>query len=255
VNGFPSDPGTPAGLVGGLDHRFPSGWLAGLAFSVGTQKAQFDMNFGSFRQDEFAVSAYAAQSFGPAWLRLIGTYGAIKFGSNRTVPIGVAILPNIASATGSNLSLAANTGIDVRCGAVTHGPIVGLTVQRVRVGTFTESGSFTALTFDEQIRYSAVSALGYQLAVDLGRWRPFAKAAWDHEWVANDRQVTASLTTVAAPSFSLPAVALGRDWGAASVGTTYQVTDRVTAIAAFVDQFAQHRLSIYGGQVGLNAAF
>lgn len=253
--GFPEDPGTPVSMTAGLDHSFPNGWLIGVAVSAGTQKAQFTNNFGSFRQDEFAVSGYAAQYFGPVWLRLIGSYGTIRYDINRNVPIGIAILPNSASATGNNLSVAVNAGIDLTYGPVTHGPIAGVTVQRVDVGAFTETGGFTALNFDSQRRTSTVSGLGYQFAIDAGQWRPFAKVAWNHEWMANDRLITASLTTVAAPSFSLPAVEIGKDWSSASVGTTLQVTDRVTALVAFIGQFAQRQLTTFGGQIGLNAAF
>jgi uncharacterized protein YhjY with autotransporter beta-barrel domain len=39
-------------------------------------------------------------------------------------------------------------------------------------------------------------------------WHPFAQVLWDHEFKG---VVTASLTTIAAPSDSMPAVVLGRD--------------------------------------------
>ncbi len=253
--GFPDDPGTPVALTAGLDRKLPNGWLLGLAFSVGTQKANFSDGFGSFRQDEFAVSGYAARSFGRLWLHTIGSYGAIHYDSNRTVPIGIAVLPNSATVSGSNLSLAVNTGVDFAYRNFTHGPILGVTAQHVTVGSFTESGSFTALSFDRQLRDSVVTGLGYQFAIEMGQWRPFAKAAWNHEWIGNGRVVTASLTTVAAPSFSLPAVVLGTDWGVASAGTTVRITDRVSGLMAFTGQFAQQQATAYGGQLGLNVAF
>ena len=252
---FPNDPGTPVNLISGVDHRFANGWLLGLALSYGTQRAEFDRSFGNFRMDEYAVSAYAAQSFGPAWVRLIGSYGRIDDSVTRNAPIGIAVLTNTSHTHGGNLSLAADSGYDLMFGAVTHGPVAGLTLQRVRIGAFTEAGSFTALSFAEQTRNSAISAIGYQAAIDIGVWRPFAKAVWNHEWVDTDRQIATSLTTVAAPSYSLPAVVLGRDWGTATAGASVKVTDRVTGYAAYTSQFAQHALSVYGGQLGLNAAF
>jgi hypothetical protein len=48
-------------------------------------------------------------------------------------------------------------------GAVTHGPVAGLILQQARVNGFTESGSFTSLSFGEQIRNSEVGVLGYQV--------------------------------------------------------------------------------------------
>ena len=66
---------------------------------------------------------------------------------------------------------------------------------------------------------SEVSALGYQTSFDWGMWHPFVKVVWDYEFDPLDRLVTASLTTMAAPSYSLPAVVLGRDWATTTVGT------------------------------------
>ena len=56
--------------------------------------------------------------------------------------------------------------------------------------------------------------------IEIGMWRPFAKLVWNHELASTDRSVTASLTTVAAPSYWMPAVVLGRDWSTGTVGTT-----------------------------------
>ena len=91
--------------------------------------------------------------------------------------------------------------------------MAGMVLQRVHIGGFTESGSFTSLAFDDQDRNSAVSRLGYQVTFDAGAFRPFAKAVWNHEFADTDRTVTAYLTTITAPGFSMPAVVLGKDWG------------------------------------------
>ena len=53
--------------------------------------------------------------------------------------------------------------------------------------------------------------LGYQANFDWGVWHPFAQVVWDHEFDPLSRVVTASLTNIAAPSYSMPAVVLGRD--------------------------------------------
>ena len=88
-----------------------------------------------------------------------------------------------------------------------------------RIGGFTETGSFTSLSFAAQTRNSEISLLGAQAYTDWGIWHPFAQLVWDHEFDPLNRTVTASLTTIAAPSFSLPAVVVGRDWATATIGT------------------------------------
>lgn len=254
-SGFPDDPGTPTTLTGGFDYLAPSNWLIGVALSAGRQKASFSLSFGGFTQNDFAASVYVAHIVGPYWFDVIATYGRVNYDVGRNVPIGITIQNNTASTSGSNISLAGETGYSFTNWAFTHGPYVGLALQQVYINGFTESGSFTALGFASQTRNSAISALGYQVSYDAGIWRPFTKAAWNHEFASTNRLVTASLTTITAPSYSLPAPVLGKDWATATVGTTVKIRGNLTGLLAFTSQMAQRSVTTYGGQVGVNVAF
>ena len=275
--GFPDDPGTPLGATAGFDFRLTPNWLAGFAVSGGHTRQSYSLG-GDFTLNEFAISGYAAYRNGPIWGNAVASGGGLFFDSNRQVPIGITTQPNTGSTKGTNVSLLLETGYDftTRVGtaaapfpvkavpaaaSVVHGPVIGLTLQRVHVNGFTETdqftdiGGFTALSFLSQTRNSAVSELGYQANVDLGAWRPFGKLVWNHELANTDRQVTALLTSASfAPGFSLPAVTFGKDWGTAQLGTTYKLSQSATAFAAFNTQLAQQNVTTYGGQVGINVA-
>lgn len=67
--------------------------------------------------------------------------------------------------------------------------------------------------------------------------------------------MTASLLSIAAPSYSLPAVVSGKDWGTATVGTRLRLAPNVTGYAMFNSSFGQNNVTTYGGQLGLNVAF
>jgi outer membrane lipase/esterase len=69
-----------------------------------------------------------------------------------------------------------------------------------------------------------------------------------------ERMVTASLTTIAAPGYSLPAVVLGRDWGTATVGAQLTWTSAWSGLASFTAQLGQNHATVLGGLVGLNYA-
>jgi outer membrane lipase/esterase len=254
-SGFPDDPGTPVALTAGFDYKMPSDWLAGVAITVGRQNASFSQNFGGFTQNELTASAYVAHAAGPVWFDAIATYGTLTFNVNRNVPIGITVQNNAASVSGSNISLAGETGYNFTSGQLTHGPTAGVGLQQVHVNSFTESGSFTSLGFEAQTRNSAVSAIGYQAAYEAGSWRPFAKASWNHEFASPDRSVTASLTTIAAPSYAMPAVSLGRDWAALTGGTTLKLAANMTGLLALSSTAAQRNVTAYGGQLGVNVAF
>jgi outer membrane lipase/esterase len=227
--------------------------------SVGTTQQSFSLG-GNFKFNEFAASLYAANTTGPFWTDLVGTIGGGHYDSDRIVPIGVSSQVNLGATNGSNISLATEAGYKFFTGTVTHGPLAGITMQRVNVDGFTETdsfaavGGFTALSFSDQIRDSAVTELGYQATLDLATWHPFAKIAWDHELVPSNRSVTASLTSTAAPSYTMPAVTFGHDWAMAEVGTTVTIGRGITGYAVFSGQIGEANVVNYGGQIGLNFA-
>ena len=139
-----------------------------------------------------------------------------------------------------------------------HGPVVGIILQQVHIGAFAEtniSGAPTNLAFASQLRDSAVTELGYQASVDLGVWEPYAKAVWNHELAGTNRRVTASLLSITAPSYSMPAVLLGQDWGTATIGTRVRFASAASTFVAFNSEIGQGNVTTYGGQIGLNVAF
>ena len=276
-NGFPGDPGTPVNVTAGFDYRLTRDWLVGAALSLGTTTQTFSLG-GDFKENEFAASLYAAYRNEPYWFNAAVTWGTLHYDVNRQVPIGISVQSNTGSTTGYDVSFAAEFGYDfntaIGSGRVpgmpvkspaaqlylTRGPVFGVILQQVHVNGYTETdqfasiGGFTALSFGDQTRYSAVSELGYQASLDLGKWQPFAKVAWDHDWASLDRSVTASLTSTVAPSYSMPAVILGRDWGTGTVGTRLKQGTGTTGYVAFISELAQKSTTIYGGQIGIDVA-
>ena len=252
--GFPNDPATPLALLAGLSFRVDRNLIVGGAISTGTQRSSFS-TVGNFTQDEIAASLYLSYTQGPLWGDIVGTYGHLDYSVDRIVPIGITLQNNSGNTNGSNWSVAAEGGYKFVAGALTHGPIFGIALQRVNVDDFVETGSFTSLAFGSQTRDSLISALGYRATLNWGAFRPFAQVTWNHELADTDRDVRAALTTIVAPSYTMPAVDLGKDWGSASVGTTWKLGRGITAMGALNADFGQRDARYYGGQVGLNVTF
>jgi outer membrane lipase/esterase len=282
-NGFPSDPGTPGMVTVGADYSWAPGWLVGGALSVGTTTQSFSLG-GNFQQNEYALSGYLAYAGQPLWFDAIASFGGLHYDIDRVVPIGIATIANTGSTNGTNTSLAAEVGYDFHAawpwqyGAaivpvkappsltplnLTYGPVAGIILQHIAVDGFAEtdpfagdaSGGFTALSYAGQVRNSAITELGLQVSTDVGLWHPYGKLVWNHELDSDNRLVTAFEPEIAfAPGFSMPAVSLGRDWGSATVGTTYTLGRGMTAYASFNSEFGQSEVTYYGGQIGLNVA-
>jgi outer membrane lipase/esterase len=273
--GFPNDPGTPLAGTIGFDYAMTRDWLVGAAFSGLTTSQSFSLG-GHFTQTEYAISLYSAWRHNALWADVIGTWGGLQDNVNRQVPIGITQQLNLGSTSGSNVSIAAEIGYDFTTafgapatpglaykapGAppmlLTHGPVVGVIQQQVYINGYTEtnsSGVPTALSFGSQTRNSTISELGYQASLRYGIWEPYTKVVWDHEWADLDRQVAAALTSIAAPSFTMPAVVLGRDWAMATVGTRVRLGERLSGYAAVIAELGQNNVTTYGGQIGLNYA-
>jgi outer membrane lipase/esterase len=251
--GFPNDPGVPLSGSIGIDYKWQNGWLAGAALSAGHVDPTFSLG-GGYRQDSVALSLYTGYRNANWWGDVVATGSWLSYDTNRPVPIGITTQANNGSTNGDDLSLAGEIGYDFHAGTVTHGPLAGLILQQARISGFTESGSFTSLSFGTQIRNSEVGVLGYQARLDWGTWHPFAQIAWDHEFDPLNRMVTASLTTVTAPDYSLPAVVLGRDWATATVGMQIAFTPACSGIASFTAQLGQDHATVFSGLIGLNYA-
>jgi outer membrane lipase/esterase len=186
---------------------------------------------------------------------MIGTFGALHYDVNRAVSLGPVLFQNNTTTNGTSMSFAVRTGYNAVVGPLTHGPVIGLTLQSVHIDGFSESGNVTSLAFNEQYRHSSVGVLGYQARFDFGMFQPFAKVLWNHEFVTHERYVTTSLTSTVAPSYSLPAIQLGRDWASATAGVSVGLGQGVTGLVSFTGQLGQDKMTTYGGQVGVNVAF
>ncbi len=253
-HGFPGDPDTVITGAAGVDYSMAPGLIAGFAFSGGSLTSALG-TYGSFKQDETSASLYAAYEAGPLWANVIGTYGRLTYDVNRNVPIGISIQNNTGATSGDNWSAAFQGGYKFWHDGLTHGPIAGFVYQSVNVGGFTESGSFTSLGFGSQSRESDVGQFGYKVSYGWAEYQPFAQLTWNHEFADTNRNVTASLTTVVAPSYSLPAVLLGKDWGEIKGGVTIDVGSGVKVLAVGSADFSQTSATVYGGQLGFNIAF
>jgi outer membrane lipase/esterase len=253
-SGFPNDPGIPISGSLGFDYHWTSGWLVGAAVTGGFLDSTFSTG-GGFTQNVGALSLYAAYRSSEWWANLIGSVGWLNFSTNRPVPIGITVQPNNGSTFGTDLSLAGEVGYEFHAGAIAHGPVAGFIVQQAMINGFTESGSYTSLSFGNQLLNSDVSLLGYQANLNWGVWHPFAQVVWDHDFAPLNRVVNASLTTIAAPGYSLPAAVVGRDWATATVGTEFKIAASWTGLASVTAELGQQNVINYGGMLGVNYAF
>lgn len=257
AHGFPGASGVPLAGTIGIDYRTKSGAVFGMAFTAGYQKQKFSLIGGHFNQIVEAPSFYAAYKTGRFWGNIEATYSAFQNRIKRHVPLGIFTDENKARPDGSSLSLMLCLGGDFKPRQITTGPVACMILQQAHLHNFTETGNsgVTALSFASQTQNSLVSQLGWRILGDIGKWQPFAQARWNHEWGDKNNMITAQLTSVAAPAYTMAAAPVASNWADAWLGSTYQINSQATLQATFFAALFNRQITTYGGELGLNISF
>ena len=133
--------------------------------------------------------------------------------------------------------------------------MLGYAYVKTNINGFTESGNFNSLQFGSQKINAQVGSLGYQAQIKIGDWRPFAKAIYNSQLGNIDRNITTTLTTITAPSYTIPALGNGRNWTNLTAGVGYQIDPKMVLRASFTQQVAQQSVTSYNAIVSLNLYF
>jgi len=253
---FPTDSGNPFQGTFGADYRAASGFIFGGAVTFGTQSQDFSTG-GDYTQNNQTVSAYSAYQNDRFWGNAIASYGLLQNDISRDVQLGRFLDQNSADADGHSMSFAIRGGTDFKLGQFTTGPVIGVLFQEAKIDGFTEHGTsgITALSFGSQTRHSQVSQLGWRGSMELGAWKPFVEATWNHEFNDDARTVRTSLTSVWAPSYTSLATQVSSDWANATIGTSYKFNDKTMLWCTFSEAFGSSENTNYGGEIGLRMSF
>lgn len=255
-SGFAGADGAPVDGAVGVDFRTSSELLLGAAVIGSGQRQDFSTG-GHFDETDVATSFYVAYPGETLWGDAILTWNLFHDNVLREVPLGLLTDENHGDPSGQSLALALRGGRRFSFGALATGPVIGLLMQHIQVDGFTETGvtGITSLSYRDQEWNSVVGQLGWRACLNLGRWRPFAEMDWDHEFAGRDRHVTAALTTVEAPAYTMDAAAEASDWSTLSLGTFYQISDAIVLRGAASALFINPQMISCGGALTLSMGY
>ena len=129
--------------------------------TIGFNHAPFDLgnNQGSLKYDEWAFTAFTSYKLGAAYANVLAGYSRLDFQSERNVVLGSFNTTERGGTAGNQFGGRGQIGYNFVIGNVVHGPLAGLTWERVNVDGFSEdSGSVTAMAFGDQTREVAAVA-------------------------------------------------------------------------------------------------
>jgi outer membrane lipase/esterase len=247
----------PVTGTAGIDYQYNENLLLGAYIGIGQSTVNLSSsgNAGAFTQNSDTLGVYAGFRQNALWVNGLVSYNYLNNNVNRNTPIGITSFNNNSTVNGSVLSLAARAGYDFTWKNVTHGPMVGLAYQSTNINSFTESGNYNSLKFGSQSIDVVIASIGYQASAKLGDWEPFARVMYNGQSGNDNRQVNTSLTSINAPSWAMPAVAMGNTWTDLSVGVGYHVAENAVVRTTVTSRIGQNNVSSYMASVNLMAKF
>jgi outer membrane lipase/esterase len=245
---------SPYNGAAGMDYQYNENLLMGGFVGYGQAQVNYNSS-GNFTQSGTTLGAYSGYKNGAIWANGLVAYNWLNNNVNRVTPIGITSFSNASSVNGSNTSIAVQTGYNFDYSVVSHGPVLGYAYVNTNINGFTEAGNFNSLQFGSQNINAQVGSVGYQAQAKVGEWLPFAKAIYNSQLGNIDRLITTSLTTIAAPSYTMPALSYGRNWTNLTAGIGYQIDPKTVIRASFTQQVAQQSVNSYNAVVSLNSHF
>jgi outer membrane lipase/esterase len=194
-------------VAAGFDVKLSERMLVGAAASYADNRGDFGASSGGYTLKETTGTLYAGYGGGPWYVGATLGAGDLDFRDvHRDFSLGAASRSERSEPRGWHAMASVLGGYWFDYRNVLHGPFVRLAYQKIRVKSFAEqSADSTALVFGEQTRKSLVSTLGWQVTGQIGRVRPFARIAWDHEGKDDARFVSASSATLGG-SYAVPTI-------------------------------------------------
>lgn len=239
----------------------PSGSVtAGLAFTVGQNKAEYAGNMGSYKLQDLLASGYVMWGWQQAYFGAIGSFGHLGYSNiQRAIPIGPSVRREGGDTSGSHTAFALTGGWWLDFGNWRTGPYADLGWQHVEVNALTEDGNdSTTMTFGKQDRHALIGTLGWQLAGNLtagnATLHPYARVAWNHDNDADANQVTAGLVSMPG-TFTLPGYAPDSNWGSVGVGLAADFSPGFSGWIGYDGRFSDSTQHVNSFNVGAKLKF
>lgn len=222
--------GTGGNWLVGVDQTVDA-WAFGAYLSYGKLDSKTEYG-GTYSQQRLAGGVYGRWQSANLWVNTQLYYADLDNDTQRRLRLGAAVREHRASAGGHQFGGKVSTGYQWHTSGLTHGPIIGLSVQQAKIKRLNEDGKglSTSMSFDAQDQTSLQSSLGYQVTVPLNpQWSMYASAQWLHEFKKPAKELGARLQDGVhdSRSFYLPT---GQEWvrnsGLLELGITGQLNQR-----------------------------
>ncbi|MBX9268230.1 autotransporter outer membrane beta-barrel domain-containing protein [Chromobacterium violaceum] len=241
----------------GLDFQATPALSVGLAMSRQQGKTDVDSvgTPGSIDDRTTLMSGFASYNQDKFWVDGDLHIGSGDLDTHRNVTLGPTTVGIDGKTRATQFGLRAAGGYRMQYRGVTTGPVAGLDYAYAKIAGFAEQGgNSSSMSFSSQNVSSLVGRVGWQLDAEVGRFSPYAKVSFAHEFKQNDRSVTAGLATTVGDWTTN----LGKpdaNWMEWTAGVSANFNKTITAFGQLTATSGKNGGNQTGGNIGVAMSF
>lgn len=241
----------------GLDFQATPALSVGMAMSRQQGKTDVDSvgTPGSINDRTTLMSGFASYNQDQFWVDGDLHIGSGDLDTHRNVTLGPTTIGIDGKTRSTQFGLRAAGGYRLQYRGVTTGPVVGLDYAYAKIAGFAEQGgNSSSMNFSGQNISSLVGRVGWQLDADVGKFSPYAKVSFAHEFKQDDRNVTTGLATTVGDWTTN----LGKpdsNWMEWTAGVSANFSKTVTAYGQFSVTSGKSGGNQTGGNIGVAMSF
>ena len=222
----------------GAGHRAGPDLSWGAALSIARHENEIaGANLGG---DAVLGSLHGAWRSGGLQVSVALTLGQTSVDVERFIALGAAARiergSTDAAQFGGEFDLACTLGASE---TLRHGPFFGLSLLNQEVKGYRESGdSSTAMNFSDFSRNSFIARGGYRFDWSIGKFHPYARIAYEHEFEDDPIRVSAGSNTMAG-RFALPGFEPASSIVSADLGLSTKLGERASGLLGYSGRFGE----------------
>jgi len=257
VDNYNNDAG---GFLVGADYRWSENFVTGLYAGYDYSYAEYNGG-GSTKGNSFSFGTYASYEKDGYYADAVIGGGYTGFQTQRSIEFSTIDRTASADPNSGQFTAGLNLGKDFEVGKFTLGPIVGAQYTYAGIGSFTESGAESLdLSLGQQNANSLRSTLGGRVAYTWNLNQkialiPEVRMFWQHEFLNNPRNISASLDGGSGPSFGYETTDPYRNSVFAGAGVTAQFGKNLSGSVFYNINFGSQTYQSNMVSAGLNVSF
>jgi outer membrane autotransporter protein len=202
----------------GLDYRLSDDLVIGVAGGTAGSDIDYNGSAGSLDSDAYYASLYGSlRPLERLFLELTGSYAWDDFETKRNILVGTVARRAKGHTGGESWGLDLSSYYELGDGAVSFGPVIGVSYLETRIDGYREGGAGSAgLRVSGQKTNSLQTRLGaefsYGIETGLGRLAPSLQADWIHEFEDDLRRIDATFVDFPRAPFEVRSDGPDRDY-------------------------------------------